>query len=137
MLPRLAFADDRPTFALLNVGETHYPYATPDEDVSEWPVISGLHGVVKRLGASASTPASPDVFFDDAQMAQLRDRQVVAAEYCDGVLGQLFDLVPDDTWMVVLSDHGELFGEDGYFGHGPIAHEKVLEVPFVEGRVPR
>ena len=29
----------------------------------------------------------------------------------------------------------ELFGEAGYFGHGPIMHEKVFEVPFVEGRL--
>ena len=42
---------------------------------------------------------------------------------------------PPNTWVIVTSDHGELFGEDGYFGHGPIAHEKVLEVPFVEGLV--
>jgi hypothetical protein len=28
-----------------------------------------------------------------------------------------------------------LFGEEGYFGHGPILHEKVLEVPFVEGQL--
>jgi hypothetical protein len=28
-----------------------------------------------------------------------------------------------------------LFGEEGYFGHGPIVHEKVLEVPFVEGKL--
>jgi hypothetical protein len=33
------------------------------------------------------------------------------------------------------SDHRELFGEAGYFGHGPIAHEKVLEPPFLEGFV--
>ena len=30
---------------------------------------------------------------------------------------------------------GELFGEEGYFGHGPIHHEKVLEVPFLEGKL--
>jgi len=36
----------------------------------------------------------------------------------------------------VTSDHGELFGEDRFFGHGPVCHEKVLEVPFVEGVVP-
>ena len=36
----------------------------------------------------------------------------------------------------MTSDHGELFGEGGYFGHGPIAHEKVFEVPFVEGLRP-
>jgi hypothetical protein len=28
------------------------------------------------------------------------------------------------------------FGEERFFGHGPIIHEKVLEVPFVEGVVP-
>ena len=51
------------------------------------------------------------------------------------VFEQLFDLLPRNTWVIVTSDHGELFGEDGYFGHGPIAHDKVFEVPFVEGLV--
>ncbi len=56
-------------------------------------------------------------------------------EYLDGVFERLLERLPDDTRLIVTSDHGELFGEDGYFGHGPIAHEKVLEVPFVEGPV--
>jgi hypothetical protein len=138
MLPDLEFSDARPTFTLLNVGETHYPYSTPGEDTSHWPIISGLHGVVKRLDdPETATGADASTFFDDAQMAELRARQIAAAEYCDGVLGRLFDIVPDNTWIIVLADHGELFGEDGYFGHGPIAHDKVLEVPFVEGIVPR
>ena len=58
------------------------------------------------------------------------------SSYLDGVFARLFDLLPDDTWVIVTSDHGELFGEERFFGHGPIMHEKVLEVPFVEGRVP-
>ena len=49
------------------------------------------------------------------------------------------DALDPTSWIDVVPgwvpDHGELFGEDGYFGHGPIAHDKVLEVPFVEGRV--
>jgi arylsulfatase A-like enzyme len=68
-------------------------------------------------------------------MEQLRARQQRATEYVDGVIGRLFSELPDDTWVVVTSDHGELFGEDGCFGHGPFTHEKVFEVPFVEGRV--
>jgi hypothetical protein len=28
-----------------------------------------------------------------------------------------------------------LFGEGDFFGHGPIMHEKVFEVPFLEGLV--
>ena len=59
-----------------------------------------------------------------------------ALEYLDGVFAALFDALPAGTWVVVTSDHGELFGEDRFFGHGPIAHEKVFEVPFVEGVVP-
>ena len=38
-------------------------------------------------------------------------------------------------WLVLTSYHGELFGEEDYFGHGPVAHEKLLEVPFLEGLV--
>jgi arylsulfatase A-like enzyme len=49
------------------------------------------------------------------------------------VLERLFDTVPAGTWIVVTADHGELFGEGGFFGHGPIMHEKVFEVPFIEG----
>jgi hypothetical protein len=134
MLPELDF-ESGPSFHLLNVGETHYPYALPDEDPASWPRISGVHGVVKGLDASAEVGEEP-AFFDRSALASLRDRQVAALEYLDGVFARLFDLVPRDTWVIVTSDHGELFGEDGYFGHGPINHEKVLEVPLVEGLVP-
>ena len=139
MLPRMTFHEDRPSFYLLNVGETHYPYALPDEDPSLWPRISGVHGVFKHLGAPADEgehPTEPREFFDQQALAELRDRQIKAVEYLDGVFARLFDLLPANTWVMVTSDHGELFGEDRYFGHGPIMHEKVLEVPFVEGPVP-
>ena len=138
MLDKLSFSDERPSFYLLNVGETHYPYALPDEDPSQWPRISGVHGVFKRLDdrPEDAAPTEPREFFDQATLTELRGRQVKAVEYIDGVLARLFDLLPSNTWVVVTSDHGELFGEDRYFGHGPVAHEKVFEVPFVEGVVP-
>jgi hypothetical protein len=139
MLSKLHFSDERPSFYLLNVGETHYPYALPDEDPETWPRISGVHGVFKRLDEREQDqphPAEPREFFDQAKLRELRDRQINAVTYLDGVFARLFNLLPDNTWVVVTSDHGELFGEDRYFGHGPIAHEKVLEVPFVEGMVP-
>ena len=138
MLDKLSFSDERPSFHLLNVGETHYPYALPDEDPSQWPRISGVHGVFKHLDDQPedALPTEPREFFDQATLTELRGRQVKAVEYIDGVLARLFDLLPSNTWVVVTSDHGELFGEDRYFGHGPVAHEKVFEVPFVEGVVP-
>jgi len=134
MLDRITFDPDRPTFWLLNVGETHYPYALPGEDPREWPTISGVHGVFKHLDQQlAEEPGEAPRFFDESELARLRERQVKAAAYTDELLAKLYDLVPPRTWIIVTADHGELFGELGYFGHGPIAHDKVYEVPFVEG----
>lgn len=138
MVDLLHFDDDRPSFTLLNVGETHYPYATPDEDPSEWPRISGVHGVFKHLDeqiVGGQLEEQAEGFFEADALAELRDRQIRAVTYVDGVVERLFEVLPKGTWVVVTADHGELFGEDGYFGHGPVNHEKVFEVPFVEGVV--
>ena len=133
MVDRVRVEPERPSFWMLNVGETHYPFSFADDDPSRWPRISGVHGVVKHL----DDDATPDIdWFTPGEMSELRQRQIAALEFCDRQLGRLFDSLPDGTWVVVTSDHGELFGEGGYFGHGPINHEKVLEVPFVEGSVP-
>ncbi len=128
MLSELRFPADRPSFWLLNVGETHYPYALPSEDPSDWPVLTGVGGVFRE------TPLVP-AFFDEQQMSSLRARQVRAIEYLDGVFAELFAMLPPNTWVSIMGDHGELFGEDGFFGHGPIEHPKVFEVPFLEGPV--
>jgi len=140
MLPKLHFSTERPSFHLLNIGETHYPYALPDEDPKEWPRISGVHGVFKHLddhvvGGKLVEDEKEEKFFDQDKLDQLRQRQIDTVKYLDGVLLELFDRVPENTYITVTSDHGELFGEEGYFGHGPINHEKVYEVPFVEGKI--
>ena len=139
MLPTMSFDGDRPSFYMLNVGETHYPYAKPDEDSSMWPRISGVNGVFKKLNeqVDAADPKFKEEFqfFDQDKLDQLRERQIDTVRYLDGVFEQLFDMVPKNTWIVVTADHGELFGEAGYFGHGPIMHDKCFEVPFLEGKI--
>ena len=141
MLPTLKFDAERPSFWMLNVGETHYPYAKPDEDSSMWPRISGVNGVFKALesqidpqGNLIATKDAP-LFFDQDKLDQLKARQVDTVRYLDGVFSELFDLVPKNTHIIVTADHGELFGEMGYFGHGPIMHEKCFEVPYLEGKL--
>jgi hypothetical protein len=138
MVEKLTFDDERPSFHLLNVGETHYPYALPGEDPSTWPRISGVHGVFKRLDEpdAGGAATSPQEFFDATALRSLQDRQIHSVEYIDTVFARLFDRVPENTWVIVTSDHGELFGENRYFGHGPVMHEKVFEVPFVEAMRP-
>jgi hypothetical protein len=138
MVQQMRFSREQPSFYLLNTGETHYPYALPGEPVEQWPRISGVHGVFKHLDdhvVGGKLPRTRTKFFDSTKLDELRSRQIEAVRHLDGVVEELFDTVPKNTYVTILSDHGELFGEDGYFGHGPIMHEKVLEVFFVEGKV--
>ena len=141
MLPTLKFSTERPSVVMLNVGETHYPYARPDEDAAMWPRISGVNGVFKKLEAQIDAQgnlvkdAQELPFFDQSKLDQLRARQVDTVRYLDGVFAELFDLLPRNTYVIVTSDHGELFGEAGYFGHGPIMHDKCFEVPYLEGKL--
>jgi len=138
MVRQLNFHDETPVFYLLNVGETHYPYSLPSEPPEQWPRISGMHGVFEHLDGNVvggKLVSRGLGMFEKIEMKTLRNRQIEAVKYLDTVVEELFDVVPKNTYITITSDHGELFGEDGYFGHGPIYHRKVFEVPFLEGKL--
>ncbi len=134
MIAEMSFEPDRPTFHFFNLGETHYPYMLTKEEA---PILHGVHGVFKNLdtGEEKSGKDITDVFFNKDELDRLRRQQIKACEYVDNCLPDLFAKLPRDTHVIITADHGELFGEEGYFGHGPIFHEKVFEVPFLEGRL--
>jgi Sulfatase len=132
MVEEIEFPEDEPHYYFLNLGETHYPYMLSGADL---PHVSGVHGVLKAMGNEIEVATHGRQGFDPVQMKMLQEQQVRCVEYVDGKIGELMAKAPPNTWFIVTADHGELFGEDGYFGHGPIMHEKCFEVPFVEGRV--
>lgn len=137
----LIFNDEQPSFYLLNIGETHYPYTLPGESGDDLPRIHGVHGVFKHLGDNSSEGFERDRamkaedFFHLDKLLQLKDKQRQNVEYLDKLFEKLYDVCPKNTHFIVTADHGECFGEEGYFGHGPVFHEKVFEVFFTEGRL--
>ena len=136
MVEEIDFLDNKPTFYFLNLGETHYPYMLKDDSL---PHISGVHGVFKNLDdfiIHKEDAGSYDAgnFFTHPEMQRLKEQQIKTVKYCDTVFADLLKKCPPNTYFIITADHGELFGEDGYFGHGPIMHEKVFEVPFIEGK---
>lgn len=139
MVEEVEFPDEQPRFYFFNLGETHYPYMLEEDEL---PHISGVHGVFKRMDDLLQTETETEKkaeksFFNSAEMEQLHKQQIRCVEYVDGLLGELFSKCPSNTHIIVTADHGELFGEDGYFGHGPVMHEKCFEVPFLEGLCPK
>ena len=106
-----------------------------------WPRISGVNGVFRKMNDQIAASEEDSKFkedfqfFDQDKLDQLKERQIDTVRYLDGVFEQLYDTVPKNTHIIVTADHGELFGEAGYFGHGPIMHEKCFEVPYLEGMI--
>jgi hypothetical protein len=142
ILDKLEFRRERPSFFFINTGETHYPYLLPGEKAEDLPHISGVHGVFKSLDEFLKNPGEyiedrkEDEFFTPEQFRGFYDKQIACVEFLDGVVGRFLEKCPDNTYFMIMSDHGELFGEEGYFGHGPIFHPKVFEVFYLEGRRP-
>lgn len=62
------------------------------------------------------------------------DTHAAALEYVDGELGRLFALAAGrgrPCQVIICSDHGTLYGEDGHVGHR-VAHEAVWTVPYAD-----
>lgn len=150
IVDELEFSSSQPSFYFINVGETHYPYSLPGEK-NELPILHGVHGVYKHLDDLVAFPegnaaaentaentAEKDTakLFDLDTLHSLHQKQRTNVEYLDRLFERIYERAPKNTHIIVTSDHGELFGEDEFFGHGPICHEKVFEVFFVEGMRP-
>jgi len=67
-------------------------------------------------------------------VADSLETHAAALSYVDGELGRLLDLVAGrgrPCQVILCSDHGTLYGEDGHVGHR-VAHEAVWTVPYAE-----
>lgn len=132
----LRFDGDRPRFYLVNTGETHYPYTHAGDPDPGLPRVPGLRAAsVDAASDDPSCHAEAAEWLRTADLRALHDRQVESCRRLDAKLGRLLNVCPAGTRVVVTADHGELFGEDGMFGHGPFHHPNLLCVPFVEGTV--
>jgi hypothetical protein len=119
---------------ILNICETHYPYfdGAYDKQFDAY----YLHGFAAQMRAAAADRALTVPDYPAALLPVLRARQIEAIRYVDGIIPKLFALFPPGTYITITADHGDCLGEDGFVGHGEVWNKMVLEVPFLEGRIP-
>ncbi|WP_283138025.1 STM4013/SEN3800 family hydrolase [Rhizohabitans arisaemae] len=60
-----------------------------------------------------------------------RESHAAALRYVDRHIGRLLTLMRRPCFVVICSDHGTAYGEDGHTGHR-IGHEVVWTVPYAE-----
>jgi arylsulfatase A-like enzyme len=125
---------DRPFFAFLNYFDAHYRYvlkpgrlrrfgAEPDDDYKR--ILIDHWQDMDKAGVSPAGVAFASDAYDDC-IADL-DEQV----------GKLIDTLDrrgilEHTWLIVVSDHGESFGEhSNIFCHGTSLFDTELRVPLL------
>ena len=125
---------DRPFFAFLNYFDAHYPYQLPPGRLHRFgvePTDDYQRLLIQRWLEIDKTTVSPDgvAFAVDSYDDCVAD--------LDEQLGKLVDElgrrgVLERTWLIVVSDHGESFGEHaGVFCHGRSLYETELHVPLL------
>lgn len=131
----------RPYFAFLNYYDAHDPYLTPENEGerSSRPSRSAAELEVLRDWHRASRGG---VRPEHVRLA--REAYEECLGYLDRQIGRLFEGLEamgalENTIVVITSDHGEEFGEHGFFGHGQRLYSQVLHVPLLvigPGRIP-
>ncbi len=115
------------SLAYLKFLRPHIPYFTPERLPDGWtpPFLPQADGfTVTDLKPSAE------------RQVLMRNRYDNSVHFVDHQLGRLLAYLDrsgrrDDTAIVVVADHGEAWGQHGWYTHGYVNYEEFLEVPLV------
>ena len=115
-------ARDRTAFlALAFFKSSHAPFHYPREHA--------IFGDTRNLGLAQTKNTDPEPFLNDYRNS---------VHYVDALVGEILDKlktlgVLDQTVVVITTDHGESFNEQGsnYWGHGSNYTQHQLRVPFI------
>lgn len=113
-----------PYFLWVFLLDVHSPYLVPREYRRENSFLEMLSANWRRDSASESEEVHSNLLsaYDDT------------VPYIDDFLSRLQqDIADTNPVYVVHSDHGEAFGERGYYGHDRLLYQENVHVPFVLG----
>jgi arylsulfatase A-like enzyme len=132
---------ERPFFLFVNLMEAHGPYE-PDWRYA-WTTVGPLdtakarraYGAVQEKGFVRQWYAGEQPVSDEA-LASARALYDAEIRQVDAAVGRIVAAVdrvsdPATTTVLVVSDHGEGFGEHGHVGHAFSVYDTLLKVPLV------
>jgi len=121
-----------PFFAYVKFLRPHSPYYTPPP-TQDPPELPGWHA---PFAPAAEGFGIADFHPPPARRSLLINRYDNALIFADQQLGRLLDDLQQsgaarDTAIVLLSDHGEAFGEHGLYAHGMHLYEEFVDIPLI------
>lgn len=123
--------DSQPFFIFFNLMEGHMPFLAPDEHLNRfdpavernvWGEYAGLH---ERTVADS-----------DRIVRGLLDKYDGCISYLDTVVARMVTTLREhglleNTYLFILGDHGEAFGEHGIYGHTGGLYNEISRVPLL------
>lgn len=141
-LKKMESKDGRPLFLWLHQFQAHGPY-----EMTSWARKRlGDYSGMLADGASSKElhQAVREILHSKQDLEALRTLYTGEAHAVDERVGRLMGLLRklgevENLFLIVVADHGQSIGLNGYLGHGPTLREDVLRVPmfFVDFRHPR
>ena len=133
-IARLGELSDVPEFLMLHYVPPHEPYRpAPGFDIFGDPSYTGDYdgslGTVLGISAGRLHPTQADM----DEVVSLYDGNLLTGD--DAVSQVLEALKQRERWgntvVLVVSDHGEAFGEHGLMSHNSTVYDEMLRVPFI------
>ncbi|NQU49538.1 MAG: sulfatase-like hydrolase/transferase [Planctomycetes bacterium] len=130
---------ERPVFTYIQYLDPHFPYH-PEEDIIN-DVTPNFEDLVAQVESKDGTflpypfgerPMPPRAVVDGFE--QLYDAEIA---FMDREIGNLIErlkannLLGENDWLIITSDHGEEFFEHNQWGHGQNVYQEVLRVPLI------
>jgi len=116
-----------PYFLWVLLLDTHTPYLPPKEykkwcKVSNWQLIYLFWKIQRRNWKCG----------DKKEIEKIKDAYDDVIHYADEFIQKLWqDLKDDDPIFIIHADHGDGFGEHGFYRHPPLLYEEFIHVPLV------
>ena len=120
-------------FVLKWIFDPHSPYNPPARfkqeiklDLSQLPKEEKFYSELLLVGGE----------FSSLEQRYLKELYTKEVESVDQRLGYILNVLKyrdllDDTYIIFTSDHGELFGEHGWWCHGHHFYEELVNVPLI------
>src|SRR5690348_14779728 len=122
-----------PYFLFVNYFDVHVPYLTSPPFDHRFGTVSDK--LVHKLFDSLQGPDPPRGITQEEQTALIAAYDNCLA-FLDAQVGRLLDFLDStpegrNTLVVVTSDHGEEFGEQGFYSHGYNLYREAVHVPLI------
>ena len=121
-------------FLFIHLLQPHAPYTPPPEYISA-PGVPRHFGTMAWLN-SAEGFANQGKVMDPDHLRAVQELYNANLRWADAAVQDLYRNLKENgflenTWLVIMSDHGEGFGEHLYYGHAISVYEESIRVPLI------